>query len=123
MDDKEVIISGVHVSLTDALRERVHKKMEKLFGHAGKIIRIHVSLEYIQNRSKDDEFVAQGEVEVNGPNIVARASSDDLYKSIDMMANKLDRQLVDKIKVDSERRKGATTAGAVRADDASTEII
>ena len=105
MNDKEVIISGVHVDLTNALKDMVNEKVRKLFSHDSKIIRIRVALEMAKNKAHQDEFVAHGRIEIGGPDIEAKAATGDLYKSIDAMVDKLDRQLVDALKIEKEKRK------------------
>ncbi|MDR1255820.1 MAG: ribosome-associated translation inhibitor RaiA [Puniceicoccales bacterium] len=121
MSNKEVIVSGVHVELTDALKALVNDKARKLFAHDGRIIHIEVKLEHDQNRSKKNEFAAHGEIKIGGQNLNARAASDDLYKSIDMMVNKLDRQLIDKGRVEGDHRREKLKANA-QVDLHSTEI-
>ncbi|MDR1890823.1 MAG: ribosome-associated translation inhibitor RaiA [Puniceicoccales bacterium] len=105
MSNQEVIISGVHVELTDSLKSIVHDKVHKLFNHDGKIIRIRVTLEMSKNKAHQNEFIAHGHVEVGGPDLEARSATGDLYKSIDAMVSKLDRQLVDAHKTKQGRRK------------------
>jgi putative sigma-54 modulation protein len=119
MSSREVIVSGVHVELTDSLKELVNSKAQRLFDHDGKIIRIEVSLEHSKNRSRKNEFIVHGEIEIGGHNLNARAKSEDMYKSIDVMMNKLDRQLVDKVKVENDRKKMEGNP----ADICFTEII
>jgi putative sigma-54 modulation protein len=105
MSDQEVIISGVHVDLTESLKTVVMEKVRKLFSHDRKIIRIRVTLEMSKNKAHQDEFLAHGRIEIGGPDIEAKAASEDLYKSIDMMVAKLDRQLVDAVKIEKDKRK------------------
>ena len=94
----EVIISGVHIELTEALKNLVSSKTRKLLHHDKHIIRIRVELEEEKNKAHEGEFVAKGTVEVNGPDIHASAASNDLYKSIDLLIEKLDRQLTESLK-------------------------
>jgi putative sigma-54 modulation protein len=105
MSDQEVIISGVHVDLTESLKSIVSEKAHKLFNHDSKIIRVRVTLEMSKNKAHRDEFIAHGRVEVGGPDIEAKAATEDLYKSIDAMINKLNRQLIDMIKIEKDKRK------------------
>ncbi len=88
-----IIISGVHLDLTTALKEIVEEKAEKLFRHEGQIIRVRVELEHDANNSKFREFVAKGHIEIYGPALVATVETEDLYKSIDLLVLKLDRML------------------------------
>ena len=105
MNEKKVIISGHHVELTDALKQTVLEKVEKLFRHEDDIIRIRVELEVDTNVSKQDEFIAKGHIEINGPSMNAMEASDDLYKSIDSMADKLDRQLRRRARLSKTKRR------------------
>jgi putative sigma-54 modulation protein len=107
MSEQEIIISGVHVDLTESLKAIVSEKVRKLFHHDSEIIRVRVTLEMAKNKAHQDEFVAHGHVEIGGPNIEAHAATEDLYKSIDAMVGKLDRQLVDAHKEREHRRKHA----------------
>jgi putative sigma-54 modulation protein len=93
MSNHEVILSGVHLDLTEAIKQTVHEKAEKLFKHEERIIRLRVELEYNQNKTHEDEFLAKGHIEINGPALVVTESGTDLYKSIDQMIEKLDRKL------------------------------
>ena len=88
-----LIISGVHLDLTDALKNTVVEKVEKLFRHENAIIRIRVELEFNPNNSKENEYTAKGHIELNGPPKVVAVASEDLYKSIDLLMEKLDRML------------------------------
>jgi putative sigma-54 modulation protein len=105
MSEQEIIISGVHVDLTEALKTIINGKVRKLFGHDDRIIRVRVTLEMAKNKAHQDEFIAHGHVEVGGPSLEAKAATDDLYKSIDLMVAKLDRQLVDMVKISHAREK------------------
>ncbi|MDR0590721.1 MAG: ribosome-associated translation inhibitor RaiA [Puniceicoccales bacterium] len=91
--DRDIIISGVHLDLTDALKKIVSEKAEKLFRHEGRIVRLRFELEHATSRNPAEEFVAKGHIEIQGPDIIATAISDDLYKSVDLLIQKLDRQL------------------------------
>ncbi|MDR3317637.1 MAG: ribosome-associated translation inhibitor RaiA [Puniceicoccales bacterium] len=91
--DKDIIISGVHLQLTDAIKQIVHEKVEKLFRHDEHIIRIRVDLMHETTKDPSEAFIAKGHIEIHSPDIIATATSDDLYKSIDLLIQKLDRQL------------------------------
>ena len=68
MNNKEVIISGLHIDLTEALKNLVNEKAEKLFQHQERIIRLRVELEYNLNKGhgKSEEFIAKGHIEIDG---------------------------------------------------------
>lgn len=81
-------IIGKHIDLTDALKQHVEEKfnpIEKRFNH---ITSINVVL-HIENVTQIVEATAH----VNGNEIHASASSDDMYASIDETADKLMTQV------------------------------
>lgn len=104
-NNNDIIISGNHLDLTDALKQAVYDKMDKLFRHESHIIRLRVELEYNQNISHQKEFIAKGHIEINGPTIVVSVESEDLYKSIDLLSTKLDRQLRRRSRLRKVKRK------------------
>ena len=67
MKQHDVIISGLNMDLTDAIKNVVQAKVEKLFEHEDRIIRMRVELEYDSHkRSHQNEFIAKGTLEVRG---------------------------------------------------------
>ncbi len=89
----EVIVSGIHVDLTPALKAYVVEKLDKLFTHEDQIVRIRVEIEFDDRKSKDDRFTAKARMEIHGPDAIISVTSDDAYKSIDLLADKLDRKI------------------------------
>lgn len=105
-NEHDLIVSGVHLELTDALKAKVEEKMEKLFAHEGQIIRIRVELEYSAHQhTKQNEFIAKGHIEIHGPPMVASVASNDLYESIDQLTIKLDRMLRRRSRLKRVKRK------------------
>ncbi len=86
-------ITGNHLLLTEALKSLTQEKFDKLFRHAPEIVRINVELGYEENRKDRNSFTAKARIEIGGPDCVASATTDDLYKSIDELVRKLDKQL------------------------------
>ena len=94
MNDRtnDIIISGHNLNLTDALKNMVIEKLSKLFEHENHIIRLRVELSTNQN-TPEKGYLAKGMIEIRGPDLIANVTSDDLYKSIDLLESKLDRML------------------------------
>ena len=101
----DLIISGVHLDLTEALKSTVTEKVEKLYRHENHLIRLRVELEFNANNSKQKEYVAKGHLEINGPTMVASVATEDLYKSIDLLVIKLDRMLRRRSRLRKVKRK------------------
>lgn len=98
----KVLVSGVHVEITPALRESILKKTGRLLRHQINLIRVRISLEHVKtNRTP---FVAKGHIEIAGPDLVASVASDDGYKSIDLLVDRLDRMLRERTRAKADRR-------------------
>ncbi|GBL28022.1 MAG: ribosome-associated translation inhibitor RaiA [Opitutales bacterium] len=104
MSNAPVVVTGVHMDLTDALKDTVCAKVERLMRHNPRIIRVHVELVYNRSRDHSREFAAQIRLELAGPDIVVREESEDLYKSIDILIDKVDRQLRRRHRLEKEKR-------------------
>lgn len=84
-------VSGHHVEVTDSLRNYVSAKLERLERHFDRITNMNVILSVEKQRQK-----AESTIHVSGGEIYADAEHEDLYAAIDMLADKLDRQLIKK---------------------------
>ena len=100
-----LIISGVHIDLTDALKQKVSEQMAKLYHHEERIIRVRIELEYSSTHSHLKEFVAKGYIEIIGPPMVAHVSGEDLYACIDKLSEKLDRMIRRRHRLTRVKRK------------------
>ncbi|MDR2845115.1 MAG: ribosome-associated translation inhibitor RaiA [Puniceicoccales bacterium] len=104
MKKDSICLTGLNLQLTDAMKTSVSAKMEKLFKHNEHIIRINVELEYQPSHKHQGEFIAKAQVEVSGPDIILSVKSDDLYKSIDLLTEKLARQIRRRHRLVKEKR-------------------
>ena len=89
----DLIMTGHGLVLTDSLRNFISGKTDRLFRHDGRIIRIRVELGMDLNRESQRIFSARGLVEIEGPTMVACEKGENAYQSIELMVQKLDRQL------------------------------
>ena len=85
----QINISGHPVEVTDALREYVETKFERLQRHFDQITNTEVTLVVEKQRQK-----AEATIHISGADIFAAAESEDMYAAIDSLADKLDRQLI-----------------------------
>jgi putative sigma-54 modulation protein len=90
---REVIVSGIHLDLTQAMKDHVREKMDRLFRHEAHILRIKVELECDRKHDHAHKFIAKGHVVVNGPDINATVQAEDCYKAVDLLVDKLDQGL------------------------------
>lgn len=81
-------VSGHHLRISESLELHVKTKLAKLERHFQHIINTAVILSVDKGRQK-----AETKLHISGGEIYAEAESTNLYKSIDLMAAKLDRQI------------------------------
>ena len=94
--DPQFIIRGVHLDLTEALRNITQHKAERLLRHNMHMLRIRIDLELDKTKDVTHKFIAKGHIEIGGPDLIASVARDDCYKSIDLLVDKLDRLLEDR---------------------------
>ncbi len=82
-------ISGRNIVLTDALKAYINKKYDKLVLHFPHIIAIAVVLTI-----EREQQIAEATITINQFEGHASAKSDDMYRSIDMLMVKLEKQLI-----------------------------
>ncbi|NWG30467.1 MAG: ribosome-associated translation inhibitor RaiA [Rhodocyclaceae bacterium] len=81
-------ITGHHIEVTPALRDYVSSKLEKIVRHFDQVTSVHVILSV-------EKLVQKAEItlHVKGKDIYADSSDTDLYAAIDILIDKLDRQV------------------------------
>lgn len=97
-----ISVSGHHISVTEALKEAVMDKLSKVERHFDQIQTIKVILSIENSNSDLNNHKAEAIMRVSGQEMFVQAQEDDMYKAINVMADKLDRQ-VRKYKTRMER--------------------
>ncbi len=99
----QVNISGHQLVVTDALRDYIDEKFTRLERHFDRITNVQVILQVEKLKQKIDATL-----HVAGGEIVGNAEHDDMYAAIDLLVDKLDRQLIKFKEKQLEREQGAT---------------
>ena len=90
----KLVIHGKNIEITDAIREYVHQKIEKAVNHFQNITNeVDVHLSVARNPRITTKQAAEVTIYTNGNVIRAEESSENLYASIDLVADKIARQL------------------------------
>jgi putative sigma-54 modulation protein len=90
----KLVIHGKNIEITDAIREYVHQKIEKAVSHFQNITNeVDVHLSVARNPRINPRQAAEVTIYANGNVIRAEESSENLYASIDLVADKIARQL------------------------------
>ncbi len=80
-------ITGHHVDLTPPMREFVENKLQRIERHFENMIDANVILTV-----ERDRHIAEATLHARGANLHAEAESDNMYKAVDKLIDKLDRQ-------------------------------
>ncbi|MGL5805068.1 MAG: ribosome hibernation-promoting factor, HPF/YfiA family [Xenococcaceae cyanobacterium] len=90
----KLLIQGNNIAVTDAIHDYVQQKLEKAVSHFNNITsKIDVHLSVARNARINDKHKAEVTVYANGTVIRAQEGSENLYASIDMVSDKIARQL------------------------------
>ena len=82
-------VSGHHLEVTPAIRTYVLAKLERVTRHFDHVIDAHVILTVDKQRQK-----AEVTLHVRGKDLHCECEDADLYDAIDLLADKLDRQVL-----------------------------
>lgn len=106
-------VKGKNVEVSDELHRYAEEKLSKLERHLGDATRLELELAVERNPSIPASQVAEATVWTKGPVLRARESSDDMKASIDLLADKLERQ-ARRYREKRQRRQLARTAHAAQ---------
>ncbi len=85
----QIIVTGRHLDMTDELKAHVSKKLERLSRFYDRV----ESIEAVLDREGEVPIVEALVSAERGIRFVARESNVDLYSALDMVVDKLSRQL------------------------------
>lgn len=85
----QINITGHQMAITPALKAFTKEKFDKLTRHHDKIRSAHVIFDVEKIRQ-----IAEATVHVSQGDLHARSESEDMYTAINVLVDKLDRQLL-----------------------------
>jgi putative sigma-54 modulation protein len=95
----KINIVGRHFEITDAVKKYVQDRLEKIRKHFDRVMDVNVTLNVEKYRN-----IADIDINVNGVNMHCEEQTGDMYTSIDLAVDKIDRQ-VRRYKEKLQRRK------------------
>ncbi|MEE9585087.1 MAG: ribosome-associated translation inhibitor RaiA [Candidatus Brocadiales bacterium] len=84
-----IIVSGRHLSITDAIKSYAEKKARKLEKYYNRLVQIQVNLDVESERHRAEMIVSAAK----GSILIAEVTDHDIYAAIDRATDKLERQL------------------------------
>ena len=88
-----IYVNGRNIEITDAIKAYVKEKIGKVTHHYDQIQGIEVVLSVIKNPAATGKHVAEVTCKLNSGSIHCEESAGSMYESIDLLADKLDRQV------------------------------
>jgi putative sigma-54 modulation protein len=101
-------ITGLHLEITPPMRDYIQNKLERVTRHIDNVIEVGVTLSV-------DKLVQKAEVNLllpPGRDIHVEATEADMYAAVDVVMDKLDRQVVKHKEKLADRRNGAMPQSA-----------
>jgi len=87
-------ISGRHIELTPAIQAYVQSKLERIKRHFDHVIDIAVILTVDRITEKEKRQKAEVNLRLRGKDLHVESIAQDLYAAIDLLIDKLDRQVI-----------------------------
>ncbi|MCG9885417.1 MAG: ribosome-associated translation inhibitor RaiA [Cyanobacteria bacterium] len=120
----KLVIQGKNIEVTDALREYVQQKVEKAVSHFHHLaMEIDVNLSVARNPRIEPKQTAEVTIYANGAVVRAEESSQNLYASIDLVADKIARQLRKYKEKRQDRKHTAVKTADVLGEGAVTDTV
>ena len=88
-----IYVNGRNIELTDAIKAYVKEKVGKVVNHYDQIQGIDVVLSVIKNPSASGKHVAEVSCKMATGVVRCEESGESMYESIDLLADKLARQV------------------------------
>ena len=88
-----ITVKGRNIEITDAIRSYAEEKIGKVMNHYDQIQSIDVVLNVIKNPSVSQGHTAEVICKFVSGSVQAEESAESMYASIDLLADKLDRQV------------------------------
>ena len=110
----QIIVNGRNIEITPAIKAYVKEKMAKVVEHYDQLIDFEVILTVIKNPSVADSHIAEAKCNIAGARIHIEEKAESMYASIDLLADKLNRQVQ---KYKDKLIKGKHKAESIRTMD------
>ncbi len=93
-----IIIRGHHLSITPAIQQQIHAKFQQMMQHFDQVGTLQIKLRkdhQIDQRSRKGSanHVAEAIIRLPKAELFAQASADNMYRSIQKLTQKLEKQL------------------------------
>ncbi|MGB3507714.1 MAG: ribosome-associated translation inhibitor RaiA [Microcoleaceae cyanobacterium] len=120
----KLVIQGKNIEITDSIREYVNQKIEKAVSHFQQLTtEVDVHLSVAKNPRINPKQAAEVTIYANGTVIRAQENSENMYASIDLVADKIARQLRKYKEKRQSKVTKAKTVEVVAAQPVAKDLI
>jgi len=117
-------VNGRNIEITDAIKAYVKEKIGKVTTHYDQIQGIEVVLSVIKNPAASGKHIAEVTCKLASGSVHCEESAESMYASIDLLADKLDRQVQkQKDKALSSKDKSASIRTDKTVEEEESEEI
>lgn len=88
-----IYVNGRNIEITDAIKAYVKEKMSKVAAHYDQIQGIEVMLSVVKNPAATGKHIAEVSCKLASGVIRCEEAAESMYASIDLLADKLARQV------------------------------
>lgn len=107
-----ITVKGRNIEITDPIKAYAEEKIGKVVNHYDQIQAIEVILNVIKNPSVSLNHTAEVICKFNSGSVQAEEHAESMYASIDLVADKLDRQ----VKKFKDKHMSKSKTGSIRTD-------
>lgn len=107
-----ITVKGRNIEITDAIRAYAEEKIGKVMNHYDQIQSIDVVLNVIKNPSVSQSHTAEVLCKFVSGSVKAEESAESMYASIDLVSDKLSRQ----VKKFKEKQITSSKTASIRTD-------
>ena len=120
----QLIVQGKGIEITDHLRRYVEKKVNKLDRYLSTISEVRVELSTENTRSYQDRQVAQLTIRTTGRGSIVHAEerTGDIFTSIDMVMDKIKRQIARYKRKRRDKSRGAPPEASAELEIEEIEV-
>ncbi len=117
-------VNGRNIEITDAIKAYVKEKIGKVAAHYDQIQGIDVVLSVIKNPSASGKHVAEVSCKMASGVVRCEEAAESMYASIDLLADKLARQIEKyKGKTLTPSKESIRTDSVEESEDTDKEIV
>ena len=89
----QLTLNGKNIDITGALRDYVNEKLDRIIKHNSQIMNLKITLSVTKNPSVKKSNTAEATCFLNGAVIKIKEDAETMYAAIDLLSDRLDRQV------------------------------